>query len=367
MAAGELPQYDLAVTSQGRAPEEWEWAVLRERDRTQRAAFVFAVVSTGVYCRPGCPARTPGRQRVRIFADGEEASRAGHRPCRRCLPEVAALSPAVLTAVRRLDGAEKATNLKELGAIVGLAPRRLRSAFRRELGVTPSEYRRARLGAEARARLASGAGVTEAIYAAGFQSSRAFYEQARLSGGIAPLSYRRGATGETVRFSTGAARWGALLVAAAEKGLCDVRLGPEAAVLEEGLRSDLKGAILIRDDAGLEPLLARITSLADELPLAATVPLEILGTAFQARVWRAIREIPRGHTLTYSELAAALGAPRAVRAVASACAANRLALVVPCHRVVPAGGGVGGYRWGSAIKARLLAEERGQEAGISPG
>lgn len=335
------------------------WEAVLARDRARDGAFVYAVRTTGVYCRPSCPSRRPRREHVAFFAAPADAERAGFRACARCGPTAPAgrAAAAVAAAAAFLEAhLDERVTLAALARRVGLSPFHLQRAFRRALGLSPRAFQEARRLARFKAAVRGGASVGEATYAAGFGSARGLYQSARAGLGMTPAAYRRGGRGERVRFATAPTAAGALLVAVTDRGVCAVSLGDDDAALERALRRELPAAEVARDDGGLAAWLSAIARQVEGGP-PADVPLDLRGTAFQLRVWRALREIPPGETRSYGALAAAVGDPRAARAVARACASNRLAVVVPCHRVVPAAGGPGGYRWGTPRKRALLEAE----------
>ncbi|NNL84496.1 MAG: bifunctional DNA-binding transcriptional regulator/O6-methylguanine-DNA methyltransferase Ada [Myxococcales bacterium] len=342
------------------------WQAVLERDEGQNGRFFYGVSTTGVFCRPTCPSRRPLRKHVSFFATEAQARKAGFRACLRCRPEAGegceARHDKVVAACRYIEAQrDRVPTLAELGAQVGLSATHLQRVFKRTLGVSPRQYADAlRLGRFKR-ELSQGESVTGAIFGAGYGSTSRLYETANAKLGMTPRSYRGKARGETIDYVTVASPLGGyLLVAGTSRGLCAVRLGDRARSLVAELREEFAGATLRRGDESMrEPLQALLGYLAGEAALP-DLPCDVRATAFQRRVWEAIREIPAGETATYSELAASVGNPKAVRAVARACASNPTALVVPCHRVVPKTGGIGGYRWGPSRKRALLAREKRQ-------
>lgn len=339
------------------AIDDERWRSVVERQAT--APFVYAVVTTGVYCRPGCRSRLPNRGNVRFFASPEEAARAGFRACMRCRPDQEDPLDALLRrAAGIIDAAETPPSLTVLAAALGVGAERLRRAFKERLGVTPKAFAQARRRARLTTALAEEPRVTDALYAAGYGASSRFYSEARAVLGMTPGRYRARGEGLRLRWATTACPLGRLLVAATDTGVAMIAFGDDDAALVADLDARFAAAERVQDTTGLAPLLARIVAAIDEPAAAATIPLDIRGTAFQQRVWAALRAIPLGETRTYAEIASTIGAPRAVRAVAGACAGNPAALVVPCHRVLPKDGSVGGYRWGPERKRQLLARER---------
>jgi AraC family transcriptional regulator, regulatory protein of adaptative response / methylated-DNA-[protein]-cysteine methyltransferase len=336
------------------------WQAVMTRDRGRDGDFVFAVRTTGIYCRPSCPARRPRRENVNFFADAATAERAGFRACRRCRPKAAASSQEELVAraITWLEAhVEERVTLPRLAAALGVSPGHLQRTFTRVTGVSPRMYAAARRLESAKARLRDGADVTSALHASGYGSSSRFYAQARSALGMTPTSYRRGGEGMTMNYATADSSIGRLLVAATERGICAVSIGEDDAALEQSLTAEYPRATIRRDDDALRPYVDSIVAhLRDRTPLTA-LPLDVVGTPFQHDVWRALRTIPAGERRTYGQIAATLGNPQGARAVARACAANPAALVIPCHRVVRSDGGSGGYRWGAERKQAILANE----------
>jgi len=311
------------------------WQAVETRDAAADGQFVFAVKTTGIYCRPSCPARRPLRKNVRFFANCEEAEAAGFRACLRCKPRDT--SPP-----RWLD--RPAT-----------APRK---SFRKLTGLTPRQVEEHKQWDDLKSRLRNGADVTTAMLDAGFGSSSRLYEKASASLGMTPAQYRKGGRGAVIRFATAACRLGYLLLAATERGICAVKLGGDPRKLEQQLREEYPAAGVAEDRAALQGWIDLVLENWGSSQAAQALPLDIRGTLFQMRVWHLLRRIPRGETRTYSEVAAQLKQPRAVRAVAQACAANPAALLVPCHRVIRVDGNLAGYRWSPERKAALLEMER---------
>ncbi|HWP99375.1 MAG TPA: bifunctional DNA-binding transcriptional regulator/O6-methylguanine-DNA methyltransferase Ada [Vicinamibacterales bacterium] len=332
------------------------WQAVVARDSGAR--FVYAVRTTGVYCRPGCPSRRPRREVVSFFASPAAAEAAGYRPCRRCRPEGPPETRRLMEVWSALAASGRPVTLARLGRALGMPPHRARRAFCRAFGCSPRELFDGLRLDRLRRRLQEGTSVTEALYDAGFGSASRLYERAADRLGMTPGAYRRGGSGERVRYACARCSLGWLLVAATERGICAVRLGASERELEASLAREFLRAERRRDDRGLARWVEAAVRLADGRPPAADLPLDLRGTAFQVRVWKAIAAIPRGQTRTYREIARDVGRPRAVRAVAQACAANPVSLVVPCHRVIRSDGGLGGYRWGLARKRALLERER---------
>lgn len=342
-----------------RDDERWE-AVVR-RDHAAAAEFVYGVRTTGVYCRPGCAARRPRRENVRFFASGADAERAGFRPCRRCRPQEPSLAErrtrSVAAACRLAETAEELPTLDALARAAGLSRFHFHRVFKAVTGVTPRAYAVACRAGRTREALRTSRTVTDAIFNAGFNSSASFYAESPAMLGMAPTAFRGGGAGETIRFAVGECSLGSILVAATARGVCAIRLGDDPAVLARELEDRFPRALLIGGDKGFESLVARVVGLVEAPALSLDLPLDIRGTTFQRRVWVALRGIPAGTTATYGAIAERIGSPTAARAVANACAANPLAVAIPCHRVVRNDGTPGGYRWGVERKRALLARE----------
>ena len=344
--------------------EEHRWRIVLGRDERYDGAFVYGVRSTRIYCRPSCPSRKPGRAQVRFFPTPAAAEGAGFRPCRRCKPgQPLPPDPGVATvraACRLLDSrADQVTALATLAARVGTTPHRLLRAFRRVLGLSPRQYRDERRRDRFKSQLKDGRRVSPALYEAGYGSTSRVYEDARAQLGMTPAAYRRGGPGARIVFTTTPCPLGWLLVAASERGICRVGLGDDASALEERLRAEFPAAEVAADRGKLKAWVTRIVAHLGGRAPHLDLPLDVRATAFQRRVWEALRKIPYGHTRSYSAVARALGAPGAARAVARACATNPVALLVPCHRVVCEDGRLGGYRWGAERKRALLEREGG--------
>jgi AraC family transcriptional regulator, regulatory protein of adaptative response / methylated-DNA-[protein]-cysteine methyltransferase len=339
---------------------EAAWAAVLARDSRLDGRFVYAVASTGVYCRPTCPSRRPRRDNVRFFAAPTEAERAGFRPCRRCRPrrEESPRAEIVRRACAFLEtNLESGATLADLAREVGMSPYHLQRTFKAATGLSPKQYAARLRAAEFKAEVQRGESVTSATYGAGYGSSSRLYETADANLGMTPGAYRRGGLGMRIRFTFAASPFGRLLVGATERGICAVMLGDEDAALEAELRGEYPRAAIERDDAGLSDQVAAVLPHLNGTAPAGDLPLDLQATAFQWQVWRALQQIPYGETRSYRDIAAALGRPRAVRAVAQACAGNRVALVVPCHRAVRSDGKAGGYRWGAERKRRILDRE----------
>jgi AraC family transcriptional regulator of adaptative response/methylated-DNA-[protein]-cysteine methyltransferase len=336
------------------------WQAILDRDRRRDGTFVFAVRTTGVYCRPSCAARRPRPENVRFFENGEEARRAGFRACRRCHPDHAAdprpawVRRVCRTIERSVADGERPT-LERLSRVAGVGPHHLQRTFKALVGVSPRQYAETLRRDRFRRELRGGSPVADAAYEAGYGSSARAYETAGL--GMTPATYRRGGEGASLRYAVADSTLGRLLVAATERGVSMVALGDDDRALLRDLQAEFPAAELRRDDAGLLPWLTAVLARIEDPASRVDLPLDLRATAFQRRVWEALRAIPTGETRSYAAVARALGRPRAARAVARACATNPAAIVIPCHRVVGSDGRAGGYRWGRERKRVLLQRE----------
>lgn len=341
--------------------DDERWAVVVERDCRARDVFVYSVATTGVYCRPGCGARRPRREHVRFHQSSEEAENAGFRPCRRCRPNEPPLAErhakVVVATCRAIETAVEPPALDALAEAAGMSRSHFHRVFKSVTGVTPRAYIAGNRGDRVREALRTSRTVTDAIYDAGFNSSGRFYASSSGMLGMAPSTFRRGGEGETIRFAVGECSLGSVLVAATAKGVCTILLGDDPGALVHELEARFSRAELAGGDTEFESLVAQVVGLVEAPALGHDLPLDIRGTAFQQRVWQALREIPAGETASYSRIATVIGSPKASRAVASACAANPLAVAIPCHRVVRSDGAPGGYRWGVERKQALLSRE----------
>jgi AraC family transcriptional regulator of adaptative response/methylated-DNA-[protein]-cysteine methyltransferase len=347
--------------------DDARWQAVRDRDRGGDGRFVFAVRSTGIYCRPSCPARRPHRANVRFFATAAEAERGGFRPCRRCRPgDAAAPEAEVVRQVCRYieEHPYDQVTLAALGAHVGLSPSHLQRLFKAVMGITPRQYAEARRLDRFKAELKEGDAVSGALYGAGYRSSSQLYTQAPARLGMTPTTYRKGGIGMNITYTTIDSPLGWLLVAGTERGLCAVRFGASTTALERTLQHEFPAATIRRDDAALRPWVDAVARYVDGRQPGLDLPLDVQATAFQSRVYEALRAIPYGSTRSYSQVARAIGQPAAARAVAQACAGNPVALIIPCHRVVRDDGDLGGYRWGVERKRSLL--EREAQAATAP-
>jgi AraC family transcriptional regulator of adaptative response/methylated-DNA-[protein]-cysteine methyltransferase len=337
------------------------WAAVTRRDAAADDLFYYSVSTTGVYCRPSCAARLPKREHVQFYSTRAEAEKAGFRPCKRCRPDEAPRAErqaeAIAKACRLIEESEELPGLDALAEVAGLSRFYFHRIFKQITGLTPKAYAAAHRASRVREELTRSSTVTEAIYEAGFQSSGRFYAASSQILGMTPSNFRKGGAGASIRFAVGECSLGSILVAASEKGICAILLGDDAEALTRDLQDRFPTANLIGGETEFERWMAQVVGFVEAPRVGLDLPLDIRGTAFQRRVWRALSEVPPGSTTSYAEIAKKLRAPKAVRAVAQACAANTLAVAIPCHRVVRTDGGVSGYRWGVERKRALLERE----------
>jgi len=337
------------------------WTAIAARDARAEGNFVYSVETTGVYCRPGCPSRLPRRENVRFHVNALAAERAGFRPCKRCKPTKASLNTRnteiVTQACRFIETADEMPDLDRLAKAAGLSRFHFHRIFKSVTGVTPKAYGDSHRANRVRQDLADSATVTEAIYGAGYSSSSRFYAGSTQRLGMTPGDFRKGGDGLMIRYGSGRCSLGAVLVAATARGLCAISLGGDPDALVAELRVRFPKAALVSGDEDFGNWIDTVIRFVEAPGIGLDLPLDLQGTAFQIRVWQALREIRPGETVSYSDLAARLGMPKGARAVASACAANKLAVAVPCHRVVGSDGRLAGYRWGVERKSRLLDRE----------
>ena len=339
------------------------WQAVLERDRRYDGLFVYAVRSTGVYCRPSCPSRRPRAEQVEFFEQPKAAEGAGYRSCKRCRPTengLQAALPATITRVcRYLDSAtEEVPKLEQLAALAKMSPFHLQRTFKQALGISPRDYAELRRFLRFRTRLQKGDDVTTAMYEAGFNSPSRLYERSTSVLGMTPSAYKAGGEGMKIAFTVANTSLGRVLVAQTDKGICAIRIGDSDKELETGLRAEFGNAEISRQDGKLGRVVQQVVDAAEGHGISPDIPLDIRHTAFQGKVWQALRNIERGETRSYAEIAKAVGDPKAVRAVARACASNPVALVIPCHRVVRSNGELSGYRWGADRKKKLLESEK---------
>lgn len=337
------------------------WAQVLARDPAADGLFFYSVASTGIYCRPSCGARHPHPGNVRFHATREEAEAAGFRPCKRCKPDQPTLASrhavAITQACRFIETADTPPTLDALAKMVGISPHHFHRLFRQHTGLTPHEYAAAHRAGRLREQLTQQATVTDAIAEAGFNSTSRFYEKSDEVLGMTPQQFRRGGTQASIRFAIGQCSLGAILVAQSERGICAILMGDAPDALAHDLEDRFPQATLIGGDQDFENIVAQVIGFVETPAIGLNLPLDIRGTAFQQRVWKALQVIPPGSTASYTEIANRIGAPKSVRAVAGACAANAIAVAIPCHRVVRNDGGLSGYRWGVERKRALLDRE----------
>jgi AraC family transcriptional regulator of adaptative response/methylated-DNA-[protein]-cysteine methyltransferase len=337
------------------------WAAVVARDRKADGTFFYSVSTTGVYCRPSCPARRPNPRHVRFHVTSADAERAGFRPCRRCRPTEPPLeqlhAAKIAEVCRAIESAPEAPTLAALARRAGLSPYHFHRVFKAITGVTPKAYATAHRHTRIQAELRKSSTVTEAIYEAGFNSGGRFYEHAGQLLGMTPTKYRAGGAGTEIRFAVGECSLGSILVAQSAKGVCAIMLGSDPEALVRDLQDRFPRATLVGGDAAFERIVATVVGFVERPERGFELPLDVRGTAFQQRVWTALRQIPAGSTASYAEIAERIGVPNGARAVARACAANPLAVAIPCHRIVRSDGDMSGYRWGVERKRALLARE----------
>lgn len=338
------------------------WAAVVQRDTTADGSFYYSVATTGVYCKPSCAARRPRRENVAFHRDTAAAERAGFRPCKRCkpnLPAAAVRNQALVAGICRvIEQAEKPPSLAALAAGAGMSPYTLQRRFKAVTGVTPKAYASAQRAKRLREGLQRGDAVTDALYQAGFGSSSRLYAQADKLLGMHPSDFRTGGDGTEIRFAAGECSLGSIVVAASTKGICAILLGDDVERLIADLHEQFPAAQLSGGDPAFDEWVARTVGFVDDPRIGLGLPLDIRGTAFEQRVWQALCDIPVGSTASYATVAERIGRPGAARAVARACASNRIAVAIPCHRVVRQDGGLSGYRWGVERKQELLRAEQ---------
>jgi len=337
-----------------------QWHAIQNHDRSADGRFVYGVITTGIFCRPSCPARRPNPANVRVFPNGQEALQAGFRPCRRCNPLSLAGSPVTDTVTalcRHIEQSHSLPTLKELAAQCGWSRHHLQRQFKAVTGVSPRDYGLAVRRRRLTGNLQRHASISGAMQESGMESGSQLYSQGKQMLGMLPGQYRSGGTGTAIRFAMAECSLGSLLVAETSQGLCAINLGDAPEPLLEQFQARFAGAELLPPDPAFDSKVARVISLVEDPKQSLSLPLDIRGTAFQQRVWQALQQIPPGTTLSYQALAETLGQPGAARAVASACAANTLAVAIPCHRIVRRDGSLSGYRWGVERKRVLLERE----------
>jgi len=344
--------------------DDQRWAAVQRRDAGADGSFYYSVRTTGVYCRPSCGARPALRTNVAFHASTADAESAGFRPCLRCKPDQPPLAErrAALVAevCRLIDGADAEPDLATLADASGISRFHLHRIFKAQTGITPKAYATARRKARMQQGLAQEPSVTDAIYAAGFNSSGRFYAATNAALGMTPTAFRQGGSGATIRFAIAQCSLGAILVASTDVGICAILIDDDPEVLLHDLQDRFPNAELIGAESDYEQVVAKVIGLVEAPEVGLDLPLDVRGTAFQQRVWQVLRAIPAGRTVSYAEVAELVGSPNGARAVAGACAANALAVAIPCHRVVRNDGALSGYRWGVERKQLLLERERGQ-------
>ena len=341
--------------------DDRRWARIVARDKTADGCFWYSVATTGIYCRPSCPSRTANPRNVQLHDTLAAAKATGFRPCKRCNPDGISIegenAAIIAQACRLIEESEEEPSLNDLAEAVGRSPSYFHRMFKAITGLTPKDYAVAHRAAKVRQGLDSGNSVTEAMYDAGFNSSGRFYEKSTGLLGMTPTQYRAGGANEEIRFAVGETSLGAILVASSKKGVASILLGTDPDMLVRNLQDRFPKARLIGADGDYEALVATVVGFVEAPNLGLDLPLDVRGTAFQQRVWQALQEIPVGQTVSYAEVARRIGSPKAVRAVAGACAANNLAVAIPCHRVVRNDGSLSGYAWGVERKRVLLDRE----------
>lgn len=342
--------------------ETQRWLALQQRDPAANGQFVYAVLSTRIFCRPNCPSKLASRENVTFFTKPEDAAKAGFRPCKRCQPTDLSLeeqhAAAAARACRLIEGSDTFPPLQALAQAAGLSPFHFHRVFKNVVGVTPRQYAAAHRTRRVRTGLRGTTSITDAIYGAGYNSNSRFYERAPATLGMTPTHFRRGGAGITIQYAVAPCPLGLVLVAGTAVGVCSVTLGNDPAELEQTLRAAFSNARIEKAGKDFKGWVQAVVRQISRPAARAEVPLDIRGTAFQQRVWQALREIPPGQTATYAEIAAKIGHPSAVRAVGTACGANPAAVLVPCHRALRTDGKLGGYRWGLERKKRLLEKEK---------
>jgi AraC family transcriptional regulator of adaptative response/methylated-DNA-[protein]-cysteine methyltransferase len=353
-----------STTTAGYTTDDQRWSAVCARDGSADGAFYYSVRSTGVYCRPSCPSRTPRRANVAFHASCGDAEAAGFRPCLRCRPTEPPLAErqaeAVARACRLIEASDEELDLASLAEACGMSRFYFHRIFKAHTGITPKAYAGARRAERVKRELAQAPTVTEAVYEAGFNSSGRFYAASQAVLGMTPTRYRGGGAGESIRFAVGACSLGAILVAATAKGICAILIGDDPGQLVRDLEDRFPQAELVGAEPEFERTVAQVVGLVEAPRIGLDLPLDVRGTAFQQRVWEALRRIPPGQTVSYAELAERVGLPAGARAVAGACAANPVAVAIPCHRVVRNDGALSGYRWGVERKRTLIEREGSQ-------
>lgn len=341
--------------------DERRWRAVRRNDAAADCEFFYAVRTTGIYCRPSCHSRLPKRSNVTFFKSAQQAEDAGFRACKRCLPDRLARpdrdTARVVRACRLIEASDTVPSLASLAAEAGVSRYHFHRLFKRITGLTPHQYGLAVRDQRLQSGLQRGGNITQTMLASGFNSSGHFHDTTRQTLGMSASRYRDGGPGTVIRFAVGESALGSVLVAGTERGICAITLGDDPDILIHALQDQFSRATLVGGDGAFERHVASVVGFIETPGADLKLPLDIQGTSFQRRVWQALREIPPGETASYADIATRLGAPKSMRAVAGACAANRLAIAIPCHRVVRSDGGLSGYRWGVERKRALLERE----------
>jgi AraC family transcriptional regulator of adaptative response/methylated-DNA-[protein]-cysteine methyltransferase len=356
-----MKNVNLSGKSQASTENDPRWALVVARDASADGQFYYSVRTTGVYCRPSCPARPAKPENVQFHNTREEAEQAGFRPCKRCKPDQPLLKEQhaanIAHVCRFIEQTDNAPSLGQLASLAGLSMYHFHRVFKEVTGLTPKAYATAHRTNRMRHELDKSRTVTEAIYDAGYNANSRFYEKSDQVLGMTPSKYRTGGRGAEIRFAIGECSLGSILVASSERGVCAISLSNDPEQLIHELQDRFPHATLIGGDEDFEQLVAKVVGFIEAPAIGLDLPLDIRGTAFQQRVWQALRQVPAGTTVSYTEIANRIGSPKAVRAVAGACAANTLAVAIPCHRVVRNDGDLSGYRWGVVRKQALLQRE----------
>ena len=351
----QVEQQANAITSDPR----WQSVVGRRKDAD--GTFFYSVKTTGVYCRPSCGARLARPENVQFHSTTDEAEKAGFRPCKRCKPTGLSLTAKntakIAKACRLIERSEESVPLERLAKAASMSPYHFHRTFKAATGLTPADYTKAHRSARVRKTLSGGQSVTDAIYEAGYGSSSRFYESSDQVLGMTPSNFKKGGEDTAIHFAIGECSLGSILVAQTDRGVCAVLIGDDPDTLVRDLQDRFPNAELLGNESGYEELVAKVVGLVESPSIGLDLPLDIRGTAFQQRVWKALQEIPAGATASYADIAKQIGMPKAVRAVAQACGANSIAVAIPCHRVVRSDGALSGYRWGAQRKRTLLDRE----------
>jgi AraC family transcriptional regulator, regulatory protein of adaptative response / methylated-DNA-[protein]-cysteine methyltransferase len=349
-------QNDSNIIDRGPIDRKWAFAAFDARDRSMDGRFIGAVKTTGIYCKPSCPARRPLRENVEFYWDPAQAAAAGYRACKRCLPDDVGRDEVAVAKALELLGGSDAHSLEELAAAVGYAPHHFHRLFKRATGVTPAAYARAQRAKRAEVALGGNGRITDAIYDAGYSGPSRFYAETKGRLGMTPSAWKNGGAGAVIRWAIAQTSLGPMLVAATDKGICRLSFDEDESELHRRFPA---AAILPADDSVADWIKGAIQAV-EHPAMMPDLPLDVAGTAFQEAVWQELRRIPVGETRSYAEIAAAVGKPKAVRAAGSANGANTVAVLIPCHRVVRSDGGLGGYAYGVERKKRLLEREAGE-------